>query len=191
MNKNTFIKGLKETLKEGNISDSEIKDTIYYYESYFEEKELNGYSTKDILEELGDPRLIAKTIIDTRGPNYNSSSSDTNYNTEQYSSRNDDRYDRGEYDRFGNIYFKKLSLKDKIKIGLFILGIIFLLIITLIFVFKIFVFLLPAILILIIILFIARLFWWYNDFIEGAKISEKLFMCVDNLKEIVNEFIIE
>lgn len=158
MNKNTFIKGLNEALKEGNISDSEIKDTVNYYESYFEEKESNGYSTKDILEELGDPRLIAKTIIDTKGPNYNSGASDVNHNTEQYSSRNDDRYDRGEYDRFGNIYFKKLSLKDKIKIFLFILAIILLLILMLIFAFKIFVFLLPAILIMIIIFFIARIF---------------------------------
>ena len=113
----------------------------------------------EMLEELGDPRLIAKTIIDTKGSTYSSTSSDVNYNSRQYNSRSNDRHDRNEYDRFGNIYFKKLSLKDKIKIGLFILGIILLLIFMVIFAFKMFIFLLPGILIIFIIYLISRLFW--------------------------------
>ena len=50
MSKNTFINGLKEALKEGNISDSEIKDTINYYESYFDEKEAKGANVEEILD---------------------------------------------------------------------------------------------------------------------------------------------
>lgn len=158
MNKNTFINGLKEALKEGNINENEIKDTINYYETYFDEKTSNGHNMDEILEELGDPRLIAKTIIDTKGSTYSSTSSDVKYNSRQYNSRSNDRHDRNEYDRFGNIYFKKLSLKDKIKIGLFILGIILLLIFMVIFAFKMFIFLLPGILIIFIIYLISRLF---------------------------------
>ena len=86
MSKNTFINGLKEALIEGNISDSEIKDTINYYESYFDEKEAKGANVEEILDELGDPRLIAKTIIDTKGSNYSTEANDNKYNTGQYDS---------------------------------------------------------------------------------------------------------
>ena len=158
MSKNTFINGLKEALKEGNISDSEIKDTINYYESYFDEKEAKGANVEEILDELGEPRLIAKTIIDTKGSNYSTEANDNKYNTGQYDSRTNDKYDNDKYTRYGNIYVKNLKLMDKVKIGLFILAIVLLLLCMIVFAFKMIVFFLPVVLIILLLVLLSRLF---------------------------------
>lgn len=71
MNKSEFIDILKESL-EGEISTTETDNNIRYYNDYIDTQYKNGKSYDNIFMELGDPRLIAKTIIDTynisRGP---------------------------------------------------------------------------------------------------------------------------
>lgn len=65
MNKNEFLVILENTLK-GEIPDHEISGHIQYYDSYICGN--NGKTEEEILEELGDPRLIARTIIAARTP---------------------------------------------------------------------------------------------------------------------------
>lgn len=38
-----------------------------YYQNIYPQEIASGKSEKEVLEELGDPRLIARTIIDTQG----------------------------------------------------------------------------------------------------------------------------
>ena len=66
MNKEDFIAKLKECL-EGEVPVSEYRDSLSYYQEYFREQEMNGRTEQEILEELGDPRLIAHSIIDAHG----------------------------------------------------------------------------------------------------------------------------
>ena len=66
MTKYEFLKELREAL-EGQVPMSEIEDSISYYRDYFSRQEADGRSEKEILEELGSPRLIAKSIIETKG----------------------------------------------------------------------------------------------------------------------------
>lgn len=66
MTKYEFLKELREAL-EGQVPMSEIKDSISYYRDYFSRQEADGRSEQEILEELGSPRLIAKSIIETKG----------------------------------------------------------------------------------------------------------------------------
>ena len=66
MTKYEFLKELREAL-EGQVPMSEIEDSISYYRDYFSRKEADGRSEQEILEELGSPRLIAKSIIETKG----------------------------------------------------------------------------------------------------------------------------
>lgn len=63
MTKNEFISELKMALAD-ELPQSEIENNIYYYDSYMREQMLNE-SEEAVLEKLGDPRLIAKTIIET------------------------------------------------------------------------------------------------------------------------------
>ncbi len=61
MTKNEFLTVLTECL-EGNVPMEIIDENIRYYRDYIE----NGKaSEKEALEDLGDPHLIARTIIDS------------------------------------------------------------------------------------------------------------------------------
>lgn len=66
MDRQTFIDTLRRALY-GKISDGELMDNVRYYENYFAQEEALGRSEQEILEELGDPRLIARTLLDTAG----------------------------------------------------------------------------------------------------------------------------
>ena len=58
MNKKEFIDGLRRSLS--SINDySFVNDTISYYENYIDSQMRMGKSEQEVMEELGDPRLIA------------------------------------------------------------------------------------------------------------------------------------
>ncbi len=42
-----------------------VRDNLRYYDEYLRGERQKGRSEGEVLEELGDPRLIARTIIDT------------------------------------------------------------------------------------------------------------------------------
>lgn len=90
MTKNEFLSTLRESLA-GNVPSDVINENISYYKDYIEN---NDEAESQVLEELGDPRLIARTIIDSfiaeKGPmadfytkqareEYSGSSSDASY----------------------------------------------------------------------------------------------------------------
>ena len=61
MGKQEFIDGLRRNLS--SINDyTFVNDTISYYENYIESQIRMGKAEIDVMEELGDPRLIAKSI---------------------------------------------------------------------------------------------------------------------------------
>ena len=61
MTKQEFISDLREAL-EGNIPLQNVEENIRFYEEYFRS---SPDSEQKVCEELGDPRLIARTIIDS------------------------------------------------------------------------------------------------------------------------------
>ena len=63
MTKNEFLDILRISL-EGEIPSSDVENNIKYYEDYIN-TQLKQKSFEEIYSELGNPRLIAKTIIDT------------------------------------------------------------------------------------------------------------------------------
>lgn len=64
MTKSEFLKKLRAAL--GNdLSGAIIEENVNYYKNYIEEEESHGRSEEDILEELGDPWVLAQTIIDS------------------------------------------------------------------------------------------------------------------------------
>lgn len=85
MTKIEFIDGLKTALT-GELPDTEIASNIRFYEDYISSKIING-AEEEIVGQLGDPRLIAKTIIETyqisHGPLYNGSRHDKAYQDAQ------------------------------------------------------------------------------------------------------------
>lgn len=61
-----FFKELEECLQ-GEVSETEKRDSLNYYREYFREQKAAGFSEQEIIQSLGSPRLIAKSIIDAHG----------------------------------------------------------------------------------------------------------------------------
>lgn len=66
MNKKEYISRIEKALV-GKVSAQELHDTIQYYRDYIDMEIRKGRAEKEVLEQLGDPRLLAKTIAMTKG----------------------------------------------------------------------------------------------------------------------------
>lgn len=66
MNKQDFIDRLRAVLT-GKLSAEQVQEHVNYYEDYINTQIRMGSSEEDVLGTLGDPRLIAKTIVEASG----------------------------------------------------------------------------------------------------------------------------
>ena len=64
MTRQEFIEALRIALQ-GKISQKSINEHLRYYDNYIMEEARKGRSEQQVIEELGSPLLIAKTLIDT------------------------------------------------------------------------------------------------------------------------------
>lgn len=64
MNKGEFLEGLRNALS-GEVPPSVVQENLRYYDEYIRTEIRKGRGESDVMEELGDARLIARTIIDT------------------------------------------------------------------------------------------------------------------------------
>ena len=95
MNKQEFLNILRDSLSM-SLEQSAINEQIDYYDKYISDEIKKGKSEKEVIEELGDPRLIAKTIKTVSGSktnvdfNDNSSEKKSSYNRsfDNYESNN-------------------------------------------------------------------------------------------------------
>lgn len=62
MTKQEFLIQLQKALN-GKISSSSIQSHVRYYDDYISMEMRKGKAEEKVLEELGDPHLLAKTII--------------------------------------------------------------------------------------------------------------------------------
>lgn len=63
MTKSEFLEALRRALH-GNMAAASVDDNIRFYDSYFTAEENKGRSESEILSGLGDPRILARTLID-------------------------------------------------------------------------------------------------------------------------------
>ncbi|MCQ2512285.1 MAG: DUF1700 domain-containing protein [Lachnospiraceae bacterium] len=64
MGKNEFLTVLRGQMT-GRIPTSEVNSQLEYYLAYIDSQVAKGMSEEQVVEELGDPRLIAKTLIES------------------------------------------------------------------------------------------------------------------------------
>lgn len=161
MEKKEFLDILRESLA-GNVPASEVEENIRYYKDYIENE---AESEEEALKQLGDPHLIARTIIDSfkasKGPM-------ADFYTEQarneYSSGIfEEDVDSGDNDnieyKYKAEYRRGLKWYEKLVLILVVIGIISLVLIiggiALVVVFRI---VIPVLLVLLIIKFITDYF---------------------------------
>lgn len=66
MDRNEFVSTLRAVLT-GEVPASVVEENVHYYDSYISQEIASGKSEQEVLDSLGDPRLIARTILDTQG----------------------------------------------------------------------------------------------------------------------------
>ncbi len=113
MSKKEFLEDLFHALN-GGMSKEEIYSHIQYYDEYIENEKMNGQSEDVVISRLGNPRLLAKTIL--------MSANAKTYSQESYSS-----YEEKEQPKIQ----KKDNILNKIKKVLIIVLVGILLIILL------------------------------------------------------------
>lgn len=155
MSKAEFLDILREQL-DGEIPSGEIYSNIRYYEQYIEREIQSGKTEEEVMELLGDPRLIAKTLIDADeiSPS-NSSYEDASYSQEDTQGSGTERtyYQEDTPERDPSTHVHKLDLTTWYGKLLLILGagaLIFLLV-------TILSFLLPFIIVIVLICVILSL----------------------------------
>lgn len=83
MTKREFIRILEESLR-GEVDRKVVLENVAYYETYIDQQISQGYTEEEVLEQLGSPNLIAKTIIDTNGGTGSYETGDTEDFAEAY-----------------------------------------------------------------------------------------------------------
>lgn len=84
MNKMEFVEQMRRSLS--SIDDySYVNDTVAYYENYIESQMRMGKSEQQVMQELGDPRLIAKSIEASHVPGGEGDDSSAYRNRASYS----------------------------------------------------------------------------------------------------------
>lgn len=62
MNREEYISTMEKSLV-GRIDPDALRETMAYYNDYFAMEQSKGLSEEQIISNLGDPRLLAKSII--------------------------------------------------------------------------------------------------------------------------------
>ena len=166
MNKQEFVDRLRMALN-GRVSPGLVMDNVNYYEDYINTEIRKGRTEEEVLESLGDPRLIARTIIQTNGGDNRSGYRNTVYGNGEYreaAGQNLHRsYTEGADDGNGKHQNKVANVFAKLPTWVWvILGI---LVVVLIFsaVFSVLSFLAPVLIPILVVLFLVKLFRdWLN-----------------------------
>lgn len=66
MGKQEFLDKLRLALN-SRVTNEVVSDTLNYYEDYINTEVRKGRGEEEVMDSLGDPRLIARTIIETKG----------------------------------------------------------------------------------------------------------------------------
>lgn len=64
MNREEFLQGLRTALS-GAVPPAVLQENLRYYDEYISTEMQKGRTESQVMEELGNPRLIARTILDT------------------------------------------------------------------------------------------------------------------------------
>lgn len=80
MTRQEFLEELRISLQ-GEMNQGRINEHLHYYDTYIMEESRKGKTEQQVLEELGNPRLIAKTLIDTN-ENYEGGYQESSYSSE-------------------------------------------------------------------------------------------------------------
>lgn len=124
MSKREFLERLEKALENG-LNRQMVRENMDYYRSYIEEEIRKGRSEEAVMEELGDPWVIAQSVISMAESR---SGADVGYSAGN--GREEDR--RGDYggQGYSNARFSSFRINGWWRTLLFVLGIVGILLIV-------------------------------------------------------------
>ena len=128
MDRNEFVSTLRAALT-GNVPAPVVEDNVRYYDSYISQEIASGKSEQEVLDSLGDPRLIARTIIDTRRQQ-------TGYQEQMYDTQEEPERTRGfhaEFNQDGGMDLKYKRFNFNSWYGRLLIAVVILLVVALVF----------------------------------------------------------
>lgn len=157
MSKREFLDKLNMALS-GKVSPVLVRENLTYYNEYIDSQLAMGKSEQEVMNMLGDPRLIARTIIQTNGTEADSTEDAVYRETYSDSGSNGN----GAYNRLYSEPEHQVKVRT-IPAWLWMIILILVLVCVLSFVFSVVSFLLPLVLPVLIVLFFVKLFRdWLN-----------------------------
>lgn len=157
MNKQEFIDRLRAALN-GRVSPNLVIENVNYYEDYINMEMRKGRTEAEVLQSLGDPRLIARTIIETNGGDTQAEQQNAEYQSSGY------RNAQYQYHESGEAYQDTPAVK-KIQLPGWLWAVIIILIVGVLLsvVLSILSFLAPVIIVFAVVIFLIKLFRdWLN-----------------------------
>ena len=159
MSKQEFIDRLRTALN-GRIPASKVEETASYYQDYINTEIRKGKSEEEVLNALGDPRLIARTIIQTSGSESSGVGGEYEYDARGYGSQGT-QGGQGEYSEYRMGGF--LGWLQRLPRWLVVLLAVVIVLVVMSIVFSVLSFLAPVIIVMAMVIFLVKLFRdWLN-----------------------------
>lgn len=122
MTRREFLEKLREALS-NDLNNQVVQENVRYYESYIAEEVNKGRSEEEVIAEMGDPWVLAQTIIDMADGTGGYQEEYSTYETTNSQRTNNQGYDRG-YGSTGRSSVHVFGIDSWWKKLLLILGII-------------------------------------------------------------------
>lgn len=100
MNKQEFLEKLRLALN-GKVAAGVVTENLKFYEDYINTEIRKGKSEEEVMASLGDPRLIARTIVETRGGAEQENDFDNSGNYTGQEGENHQNYGQVDNSRYG------------------------------------------------------------------------------------------
>ncbi|MDD2978396.1 MAG: DUF1700 domain-containing protein [Hespellia sp.] len=150
MTKYEFLQKLREAL-ENDLSGAVVQDNINYYDRYIMEEVQKGSSEADVIAALGDPWMLARTIIDAPG-----GAGETNQTTYYEESQSNYGQEEDQYEN-PNAHIHVFGLDTWWKKVLLVLGIVMVVVSVIAIITGVISFLAPILIPVFIVMIIIRL----------------------------------
>ena len=168
MSKQEFMENLRMALN-GRVSPGVVTENLNYYNDYINMEIRKGRTEEEVLASLGDPRLIARTIVQTNGGGNDPTGrivGDGSSRTSKGGSYSGQSYNRNanqSYGGYGQDSGSTGGRRFKIPGWLFLIIILFVIVLIVGVAFSLLSILVPILLPLLVVVFLVKLFRdWVN-----------------------------
>ena len=152
MTKQEFLETMRLALN-GRIDSGQVMDNLQYYEEYINTEIRKGATESDVLNRLGDPRLIARTIVETGGGTASEAGADfRDFGTQEE-----------EYMPYGQSGQRQMRLLTRVPVWAWVLLALVIVVLVISAVFSILAAVLPILLPILVVVFLVKMFRdWIN-----------------------------